>query len=70
MTEIAGRVFPFSSSEQFEAEGIKETYKALLCFQAFFCPVITENYGYQVATFAALTASGFGAFSPNLSLKN
>lgn len=62
MTEITGRVFPFTGDERSEAQGIKDSYKALLCFQGrffFFCPVITENYGYQVATFDALTTSGF-----------
>lgn len=40
----------------------KSHTRARSIFQAFFCPVITENYGYQVATFAALTISGVGAF--------
>ncbi len=36
----------------------KSHTRACSVFQTFFCPVITENYGYQVATFAALTISG------------
>lgn len=38
--------------------------------QDFFCPMITENYGYQVATFAARTVSGLCAFRVNLTWKN
>lgn len=62
MAEITERVFPFTSYEQSEAEGIKESYKGPLCFP--------DNYGYQVATFAALTTSGLHAFRLNLTLKN
>lgn len=36
MTEITGRVFPFTSYEQSEAEGIKESYKGPLCFPGRF----------------------------------
>lgn len=36
MTEITGRVFPFTSDEESEAEGIKESYKGLLCFLGLF----------------------------------
>lgn len=38
MTEITGRVFPFTSYEQSEAEGIKESYKGPLCFPGLFLP--------------------------------
>lgn len=55
MTGITGRVFPFTDCE---AEGIKESYKDSLCFQGLFFPVIAENYGYQVTTFAALIIPG------------
>lgn len=36
MTEITGRVFPFTSDEQSEAEEIKELYKGPLCFPGLF----------------------------------
>lgn len=36
MTEITGRVFPFTSHRHSEAEGIKESYKGLLCFPSLF----------------------------------
>lgn len=67
MTEITGRVFPFTGDEQSEAEGIKESFKGPLCFQGSFCSVIAENYGYQVTTLAALMISGV---RQNLTLKN
>lgn len=52
MTEITGRVFPFSSSEQSEAEGNQRVTQGLAVFPGpFFCSVKTQNYGYQVATF-------------------
>lgn len=36
MTEITGRVLPFTSHERSEAEGIKESYKGPLCFPDLF----------------------------------
>lgn len=48
----------------------KSHTRAHSVFQGFCCSMITENYGYQVATFAALTISGFIAFRQNLTLIN